>query len=56
MIKIKKVEIPIYGQLVYFIFGEPYEVQNYLRDAYCGDFSFDPDIDNAIVLHRSLVS
>lgn len=56
MIKIKEVQIPIYNQLVYFIFGDAYDVQDYLHDVYRGDFTFDPDTSNAVVLHRGLVS
>lgn len=56
MIKIKEVKIPLYDQTVYIILGDPYEVQDYLRDAYRGDFSFDPCTLNAVALHRKLTS
>lgn len=56
MIKIKEVKIPLYDQTVYIILGDPYEVQDYLRDAYRGDFSFDPSTSNAVALHRKLTS
>lgn len=56
MIKVREIKIPLYNQFVYFVLGDPYEVQDYLRDAYRGDFSFNPDEDSAVVLHRCLIS
>lgn len=56
MIKVKEIKIPLYSQFVYFVLGDPYEVQDYLQDAYRGNFSFEPEVTNAIVLHRNLVS
>ena len=56
MIQIKEVTIPIYNQKVYFLIGDPYDVQDYLRDKYRGDFSFDPDFTNGIALHRALTT
>lgn len=56
MIHIKTVFIPLYKQIVKFLIGDPYEVQEYLRDVYRGDFSFNPNTSDAVVLHRDLVS
>lgn len=56
MIKIKEVNIPIYHQTVFLVFGEPFEVQDYLRDAYRRDFSFNPNTLNAVAIHNGLTT
>lgn len=56
MLKIKEVNIPIFNQTIYFIFGDSAEVKDYLRDVYCGDFSFDENLSDAVVLHKDLSS
>lgn len=56
MIRSKEVKIPIYNQLVYFLVGDAYEVQEYLRDRYRGDFHFDPGVTNAVALHHNLTT
>ena len=56
MIKIEKITIPIYNQWVYFILGNPYEVQDYLADAYRDRFDFDPGVTNAVTLHKGLTT
>lgn len=56
MIKIEERYIPIYHQLVYFILGDPYEVQDYLTDVYRDNFEFNPQTANAVVLHNHLTS
>lgn len=56
MIKLEKITIPIYNQWVYFILGDPYEVQDYLSDAYRDRFDFDPGVTNAVALHKGLIT
>lgn len=56
MIQIKTVNIPIYKQVVHFLIGDPFEVQDYLRDVYRGDFSFNPNTSDAVTIHKDLVS
>ena len=56
MLLTHKINIPIYNQHVWIIVGDPYEAQDYLRDCYCGDYSFDPNSTNAICLHSGTVS
>lgn len=51
-----EVKIPIYNQTIWFIAGNPYDVQDYLSDVYVGDFTFDPRSTNAICLHQGTTS
>lgn len=56
MLKIHKLEIPIFRQDVWLILGPPIEVSNYLHDKYDGDFSIDSNFVDAICMHQGTTS
>ena len=56
MIRTHKIEIPIYHQYIYFLFGDPSEVKDYLNSVYGTRFDFDEKVSDAVTLHKNLVS